>query len=108
MEEERKEAEEAAKVEEEKKKKYEEEWENKKNQWEQDKKAMKDEADSGIAHKPEEKLIGGDTGPLAHVGEGAESGLEEAVVITPVFILLTRIDTNMRYIGKRADATRRP
>ena len=106
MEEDKKNAEAAAKVEEEKKKKYEEEWENKKDQWEQDKKAMKDEADLSVVRKPEEKLIGGDTGPLAHVGEGAETGLEEAMVI--IFVHATSIGANTKLIGKRFDATRKP
>lgn len=107
MEEDRKKAEAAAQVEEEKKKKFEEEWENKKDQWEQDKQAMKDEADMGVARKPGEKLIGGDTGPLAHVGEGSETGLEEAVVITPASALWTSVGTK-NLVGKRFDATQRP
>lgn len=93
MEEERKKAEAAAKAEEEKKKKVEEGWENKKDQWEQDKKDIKNKAiqdkglgkdaqggDLGIVRKPDDKLVGGDTGPLAHVGEGAETGQEESAV----------------------------
>jgi len=95
MEEERKKAEAAAKAEEEKKKRLEEGWELKKEQWEQDKKEIKNKAiqDQSIGkgskdghlgnRKPDDKLVGGDTGPLAHVGEGSETGQEEAAVNIP-------------------------
>ena len=94
MEEERKRAEAVARVEEEKKKKLEETWESKKDQWEQDKKDIKNKAiqdqgigrdskggDLGIVRVQDSK--GGDAGPLAHVGEGKDPGQQEAAVGTP-------------------------
>jgi len=95
MEEERQRAEAVAKAEEEKKKRLEDGWELKKEQWEQDKKEIKNKVlqdqgigkdskggDLGVVRKPDVKLVGGDTGPLAHVGEGSETGQEEAAVNT--------------------------
>ncbi|RPB25618.1 Anp1-domain-containing protein [Terfezia boudieri ATCC MYA-4762] len=83
MEKERKKAEAAAKAAEEEKKRLNDGWELKKEQWEQDKKEIKNKAiQDQVVHKPDDKLVGGDTGPLAHVGEGSETGQEEAAVNT--------------------------
>lgn len=103
MEEERKKKEAAAKAEEDKKKKLEEGWENKKDQWEQDKKDIKKKT---IQNQKDAK--GGDlAGPLAHVGEGAETGQEEAAVsITYTSPLYDKANYEM-YIGKWSVKARR-
>ena len=75
MDEEKKAAEAAAKAEEEKKKRLEDGWENKSGEWEKDKAEIKNKAmnegknAAAGGSSADEKLSGGDTGPLAHVGE---------------------------------------
>lgn len=78
MEEEKKAAEAKAKAEEEKKKNLEESWENKKEQWEQDKKEIQSKALKGVIKDSKgDTLSGGETGPLAHVGENDEDGKQD-------------------------------